>query len=377
MAILSTRIRKYFRNLRYVCIGAVLLSLVIVLIILLIPVLIFRFILTKLVAPCYHPKLAKAMPAFGQCLSTELLPGQINETRKHARNAIVLNLYFPGSLTIEQVAEKVEKGWLSPKPGEAFLKYPEFQQYPTLWKGYMFFKPDTDFSLNNHIYEHTISENASKEDCETILCNLVESLINKQFPPKRSPWEIHLLKNYKNPNIATGNEDVSDQHMSVLIFRFHHGMVDGFSVMNSVVDGICDNEVSSMNVAQASNSRKRTNLIQSLKMCMYIPFRILWDAGKIVAIALKFSKPSSTPWTCPDDKKKWQMNYSRSELISIDKIKFIKNNLKVGHTSVLLSCVSAAAANSFKKKGRPDCTNVPFFCPIPLKNHPDKLRNHA
>lgn len=380
MANLSVRFPKYFRNIIYVLIGTIFVLIVFILSIILIPVLIYRYILTKWMAPIFQPNIAKALPAMGQGLATELLPGQINETKKHARGAIVLNVFIPGTLNLEQLIEAIQSGWLNVKPGETVLKYPEFQQYPILWKGYMFWKPDTEFSLFNHVHEHKISEDATKEECETIFCNLVESLVNKQFPPKRSPWEIHLLQNYKNPNITKstyGSNLNEDQNITVVVFRFHHGMVDGFSVMNCVVDGLFGQKVFNVGVAQPRKKVKSVSLSDSLKMCLYVPFRLLWDAGKLVALGVKFGNADATPWTCPDEKKKWQMIYSRSEFIPVDKIKFIKNNLKVGFSTVLLACVSAAATNSFQKKGRPECKNSPFFCPIPLPNHPDKLRNHA
>lgn len=351
--------------------GFIVLQFVLIYFVIISPIIIYRYILTKWIAPYYilDYNLGSAVTPNVQALATEF---HKNFAHVPSRCPIVVNVIVPGIVTKEEMAESLTKGWLQRKSEikgeEDKLQYPEFQQYIENWMGYMFFKNDTSFSLDNHLFAHTIRENATEMECEKTLCNCVETLLNKTFPAKRSPWELHMFQGYKNSKLGQGN-------MTLFVFRFHHAMVDGFSIMYAFIEGLAGGKLPDVKIATPNEVKS-----SGMNKWVYVPLRMIHDLGYFATLTWEqFRVGHQNPLNVPDEKKKWKQLYARSELISIQKIKRIKNELGVSFTTVLLSSLAAGVAQSFKKKG--DQENIPNSFPvatlIPLPNHPNKLRNHA
>lgn len=343
-------------------------------------VFIYRWILTKHIASQYHGKVGKVVSVPGHFMASEFCNDKM-QIHGHTRSSIVGIAYGAGHLSYSDAADYITKGWLTPKPGEHQLKYPEFQQYLEMWKGYMFWKPDPLFCLHNHLHVHRIPESSTKTESEKILRNLIESLLNKPFPPKRSPWEMHLVYNFKNPFIPStdGANSITTEEVTVMIFRIHHGMADGFAVIYALFEALSGQKllykhIESKHLAASQSVTESFKKAYNAWIC--VPCRIIWDLGYLVKFSVRYGDKLKTPYGCPDRMKQWKVGYDQSEVISMEKIKFIKNQLKVSFTSVLLSAVAAGVAFSYNKKGLKGKL-FPVGIPIPLAGHSGKLRNHA
>lgn len=344
------------------------------------PVFLYRWIVVKILAPYFNPSIGKAVTATGQFMAAEFIPETTypKVVNPPPRCAIVVSAYAPGLVDLDELTEVVTEGWLTVKHGDTELKYPEFKQYIEKWMGFMFWKPDPDFSLLNHVHAHKIPEAATAEECENILCTLTETLVWKRFTPKQSPWEIHLVQNYRNTDMYPENEEDGGA-MTVLICRVHHSMVDGFSMMYAVIEGLMGQKLPNIGLPQVALCKPSLKLClqKTLRNGLFLPCRILRDIGYYAGARYRYSRKQATPWTIPDDKKKWKHYYCRSELIPMKKIKYVKNQLGVGFTTVMLSCLAAGAAEGFKRKGATGKQKFPLFCILPFPGHPNKLRNHV
>lgn len=327
----------------------------------------YRLFVHKVIAPCFQPDVGKPVTSLGTLFATEFLNA---DKTKPIRCAIVVNFVIQGKISYADAVRIVEKNWISPKLPNGQLRNPEYQQYISKWMGYMFWKQDKSFSIKNHIILHKLPEQATVSECNKFFCNLMETSLNKPFTPKQSPWELHLVQNYKNPELSQ-----SEEKLTLFVFRLHHAMADGYSVMYSLVDGLMETPTQNVRMASPVKLAKEPVSLSKVWQTVKFPFGVVHEAGLYISY---FFRPK-TPWHIMDSEKHWQQMYARSELIPIQKLKDVKNRFNVSFTALLLSCISGGIAKSLSEsmgmKWVPEEMLMGFN--IPLKNHPRKLRNHV
>lgn len=177
----------------------------ILLVVISLPIYLSRYILENVVVPLFFSKsLGQAVVPTSIMFATEFL-----DSTKAPRCAIVSNFVIEGHIPFSEVQEEILKKWINEPGGKAF---PEFQQYIDSWMGFLFWHKDNQFHLNNHVFHHRIPKGNGVDESEKWVCAKTEELLNKPFPPKRSPWEVHVIENYVNG-------DLSDKKMTAFVVR--------------------------------------------------------------------------------------------------------------------------------------------------------------
>lgn len=338
------------------------------------PVYLYRWILT-LICPTFgysHP-----VTSLGNIFATELL------SNRPPRNAIISNFVVEGTVPREEIWQLVKRRWIdasnggednqgSKKQRSSQKKYPELQQYVEYWMGFLFWRTDLAFRLDNHLKFHNIPASDGNDDgnSEKFICKMMEHLLNKQFVSKRSPWEIHVVTNYRNSQLASSNKP-----LTCVILRFHHSLVDGFSLLYAVIEGLFQQSMESLSFPEPQSSS--TISCSSMSSSLFqLPLRLAYDLGKFYENLLQ-SRHHKNPWIISDRRKKWHQLYARSQLIPVSKIKAIKNHFRVSFTATILSCIASAIKKSLESSHHPPLENVTTLSPLPLANHPKKLVNHV
>ncbi|ODN05313.1 hypothetical protein Ocin01_01342 [Orchesella cincta] len=313
-----------------------------------IPVFILRFVLCK-TSKFLRPDLCTAVSAQGNLFVSDLF------SRNSPRCVIVVPIVIDGCYSdvqyLERFADMVDT-----------KNYKEFKQYITFWHGFAFWAPDRSFELRNHVKFYD-SENY-KTVIDKDVSSLVERLLNKQFHPRRSPWEVYIVRNYEDPELVRGKK-------TVLVMRFHHSLADGYSILYAIIEGLLQSPLSTVPLPEP-NYVKRSKLDRFLFKASLL-FRLVWDASCYFGKGV-----SQNPWNVPDERKVWKQLYGKSKRIPIERIKEIKNELNVSFTGVLLAALSGSVARSFRVKGiATEADAISCFIPLPLPGHPSALKNHV
>lgn len=363
----------YLHYVTYFIAGLLFFILALLIAILSIPVFIYRYVITKIVAPFFKPEIGKAVTVNGNMIASEFLklrqgPGI------PPRCSTVVNIICDGIVQYDELLKVINTRWIRASTENGQLRYPEFQQYIDYWMGYMFFKKDKNFFLEDHVYLHELDEQGTEEGAENFLRHLIEELVNKPFPLKKSPWEVHLINNYKNSEL----DCEVGKPVSVFVIRIHHGLGDGFALMHMIVEvlfGNClkNSHVPKIRPPKVSAKKSITRALCKVTDVILFPVKLLYDAGYLVSVGFR----KRTPWHIPDRKKSWRQIYGRSKLIPIEKIKVIKNRFGVTFTSVLVACMSGASAKMMARSMKKVPSELPYPIAIPIGASKDKWRNNS
>jgi len=170
---------------------------------------IYRFILGKVV-----PLLYKDVERLLTTTSSNLFMAN----GKSFHTAICLG--FEGKLELNEARSKFESSVIYKKDSKGQLQWPELQQFVVNKFGHVFWQWDPIFTIKNHfrVLEGNDASNAflSPQD---VLNLLDTSILAKEFPASRSPWEVVIIPNFKDiPKLgeAVGYEG------TVLVFHFDH-----------------------------------------------------------------------------------------------------------------------------------------------------------
>ncbi|CAL8085290.1 unnamed protein product [Orchesella dallaii] len=320
-----------------------------------IPILIYRWLLSLFTKYFCSSSFGELVNSTTNVYTSEFLPWH---TPKGARCTIVVTLKLDGILPFQRIYNLMKTKWFC-KPSN----YPEFQQYIEFFMGFFFWKWEKDFKLENHLKIYRLKA-TSEEGVDEELRNFAEHQLNKPFIPKLSPWEGFVI-----------HEKSVDK--TYLIFRYHHGLADGFSSMNAFIEGLGGTSFSSLALPSPKNTEYGLTKNRFFTFFSF-PFRLWIEFSHVLAL----TRASETPWHVPDEKKAWKQLYERTKPMPIQHIKEIKNRLGVTFTGVILSCFSAAISKSVvakKETGlwrKPAPDSIPILTILPLKHEPNKLGNN-
>lgn len=309
-----------------------------VIVILSLPVYIFRFILIRF-AKWFRKDLASGMDAVSSFLVNDLFYS------KRPRCTTILPITLSGNLTRDELENLVRRTWIEATDEEyGGLKYPQFQQYPYKWLGFPFLKIDNNFNLKRHIFSYNSSRDSVNGNGDIVmedeLNELIEKLLNAPFPSDRSPWELHVVENYRNNMIPSETGE-----LTAVVMRLHHSLADGFSLLDAVVGGLMEFDLKNLKIPQIPLP-KRT-FWEKLLRSLYIPFAGAYEIGFILSHIFR-----DCPWKVPDSMKFWSQKYAKSPIVPISKVKHVKNTFGVSFSSVLVSAISAAISKNLEVKRR-------------------------
>lgn len=332
------------------------------------PVILFRQFINYIILPCFlRPKyqFTKIVcTGFGTAYAAEFLSTIANS--RSSRNVILVSNVIQGHMPFEECAERVNGGLVKAKricekSNTLVKKFPEFTQYIDSWMGYMFWRKDKKFDINNHLNFHHIPNHV---DLDEFCVDLFEKLTNKKFIKNRSPWEIHVVHGSKN-----------GENVTAFITQVHHVFGDGLSVTSVGLEGLFGVHLEDYYPKGSSDptalAKQRTASIKKKNEC-YVTgvftgiqsfINLLYDVGCMTSFVL-WRTTVTTPFHVPDNKKMWKQLYGRSELISMERVKEIKNKLGVSLSAVLMSSMSSSVAHLIKSKNGGEETKN-FLCAAP------------
>jgi hypothetical protein len=176
------------------------------------------------------------------------------------------------------------------------------------------------------------------------------------------------------PNYVPKGESVPRRTM--LIYRFHHGVGDGYSILKCFLQYLCNDDLEK--VVQVKKSEpKRPGAIFKILTTAWLFIRIPYVLVRQCLIDI-----DSNAWFLPKDKLTGETHIAHTRAISISAIKGICKEYKVSFASVLFGALSGAIGKHFKRKNMGlSEKNIPkvirLFTPFPWRNHPNnKLINH-
>ncbi|CAL8087566.1 unnamed protein product [Orchesella dallaii] len=166
---------------------------------------------------------------FGNILPPlDTLMGEEDYTINTPKTSLVCTLKLKGDLSGQELCTLFNRTVLeatiktSSQPKKTVPRYPELKQCQVDFMGYKFWKNDTNFKLETHIFEQ-------KFQTTDLISNIHEEALNKLYKRKQSPWEIIVIRNYHE-------KDETDSKKTVLVARFHYSMADAKSILKLLVE---------------------------------------------------------------------------------------------------------------------------------------------
>ncbi|CAL8139150.1 unnamed protein product [Orchesella dallaii] len=348
--------------------GIVVIAIYLGLIIVCIPIYIYRFVISLCVKCFYKNKFGNIVSPYSTPMAIELIP---SNNVYPTRTAICVQCVVDGKITVEEVEEAINRRWLGNNSS-----YPELKQYVVPFMGFMFWKSDPNFNLKNHLKSHTITESSDENQftAEQENSQFLEKLLNKPFNPERSPWEFYIVNNYRNEQLK---DSCIQEEMTLIVFRFHHCLADGFSILRAIVEGLMETPLTTLALPSPKTLFGLASLKKKMKFALTALLRLPYDAGNAIGLAFY----PKTPLYTTDERRGCELLYERNELMPIHRIKDIKNKLGVSFSGVLLAAISAAVAKSLHKLqskqggNSKDIERTPFGIPLPIPTDSSKLKN--
>ncbi|CAG7730607.1 unnamed protein product [Allacma fusca] len=310
-------------------------------------------------AKMLRPDLSSPVPGPSNILSQDY------GMSKSSKFNILTMLVLDGDITISQVRTAFQTRVLNKRMGNGEREYPELCQYWTNYLGYFFWKTEKNFSLQSHVrmYDYRNPQSLERVN-EKELKGLIADVLSQPWKDGCSPWEILMLPNYF--------DSVIDRPQTVLMFRIHHGMGDGQSIMRLTFNDLAQVQPQ---IPSPSNGPKFT-LSEKIFAISTLPFRLFYDMAEM---AYESTENVWGKLELGDPHKNRQYHVClTSQRYPVDMIKAIKNK----HNVSFISVVCAAICGGIRRLLLEGNCEVPrrFSCgaAYPLPNHPKtRLLNHA
>ena len=319
-----------------------------------VPSLILRTVV-KILARVFRPDLVEIMAGIGTLIAPESIYTRPKLTIQHY-------MVLDGNITVDAFRLLFQQRILNHCDKSGNLEYARLRQTWTEYLGFIFWKWDKNFSLIHHIrvYDYKEPHLALPELCtEEDLKRVTGDLISKPFVEGTSPWEMLLVPKYRE----SGNDRGKDQ--TVLIFRIHHTMADGYSILEIILKlfNSEDSKVLKANFPRLSAWTK-------IKSTFLLPFDI---ASQVILDSID----GKNCWHLPNTKLTHQYHTFFSDPVPMDIIKEIKNKYGVGYNAAVYAIAAGGMWRLMQEAGQKLPQSLSCFVPVPLPNHPGGLAVHA
>lgn len=240
------------------------------------------------------------------------------------------------------------------------LLHPELRHYYTEWLGFFWWRPEKNFKMDDHI---TIWNNGNLDVLtENVFIKIVADLECRPFPEEKSPWDVLLI-----PNCLFKNVQNPERPKFVLVFRIHHGLADGVSVLQVFMQYVFDNVSDKLVTSTVVQENPYQKLVYQLGGMVQLPYQFLKQG---------FTAMDVNSWHLPANQLSRKIYKAWSPRIGIDVIKEIKMRHNVGFTAVLIALISGAIRKMMVKCDVAVPKKVHAILPLPWPNHPSKFCNH-
>jgi len=273
--------------------------------------------------------------------------------------------------------------------------YRKFKYYYESWMGYAFWKEEDNFRIERHVRlcEETEGILASQNDSEggvigeDALMRVLGDLATKPFPPKMSPWELLIVRNYvpKAPVVHTDyvpavkdipewmkydEESIKKEEgkQFVIVCRSHHALCDGYSLMKLIMVNWCGGPEESVPRAPVVRRSMWNKLLIYTGIVLLSPYYHLKQ------------------FVFDVDRNKWHISRNKlsrewltivSEKVPTKAIKEIGALHGVSTSSVLLAGLGGALRRYLEGTGEDIPKVMNSLAPMPWQGHPmNGLVNH-
>ncbi|CAL8125041.1 unnamed protein product [Orchesella dallaii] len=314
--------------------------------------LIYRHIVFK-VAKYLDPQLGKMVDALSNLFSAHDV----------YNNSYTINigLHAAGKVDKYHFVQAFSDGILSQRTPEGQFLYPELTQKIVTKFGYTFWRNLDNFKVTDHIrYLNESSPDAPVTVKE--MRDLISQFGKTPLDPSRSPWEIIVIKNFVN--------DKHPEVKSAMILRLHHCMFDGYSVFN-VFNKLTDNGIT---LAGTPLQNPLTDGKRWWLKYLVMPI-VFFFRGPYELFGQALSYDSNKLIQTSKENFRGVMRFDECEPISLVELKEIKNYYGVSMIALTTGLVAGGLKKFLAKKGVPP-QKIHMTFPLPVINHPDKLRNY-
>ena len=247
------------------------------------------------------------------------------------------------------------------------LQNPELQQTIVPWLGYLFWKWDRNFAMENHVHVYKGPgkvEGITEED----MPGIVKDLATKPFPVGRSPWDVWVWNDAKleEDTGATGDDDDGGKKKRLFLLRMHHSLGDGFSIMKLLVEDIHGTVMPGQNF-ESHNYKPELSVWQLSRTMVRAPY----DMIRTAVHSWDFNE-----WRLPEKKLTGWLHSALTNRVPVQRVKEIKRAHGTSFTAVIMAAFAGGIRNFMEAKGMKIPEKIHCVVPLPMPGHPNKLRNY-
>ncbi|XP_035704707.1 uncharacterized protein LOC118434702 [Folsomia candida] len=257
------------------------------------------------------------------------------------RCTLVLAAIVEGSLNKDEIVTRLNLVFNSGL-------YPELRQKLCRWMGFWFWGDCSDFNLDHHLKFHENTSSSSLVD-EVQVRKIRNELVKKEFDTNKPLWEMCI---YPYTTIINGH-DTNTEPKSVAIFRIHHCVADGYSLLNVFKD---------FNETEVKTSKPHF-LHRTFKQKCVFWLRFL----TITPIDLCISY-----WNAKDNNAFKIKKFSgesfgfEADTVELETLKRIAKKFGVSVSAVIFTGFCAAIRDAFLKKNWPVPAKFHVPCALPV-----------
>ncbi|XP_035704104.1 uncharacterized protein LOC118434502 [Folsomia candida] len=314
-------------------------------IILLLPALILRWIVTRL---------AKLVRPFGlgKMLTTLSSSHGINENW----STIVISCKLQGIPDLEYIIAEFTTKILEAKDSNGTLLYPELKQTIVPWCGFLFWKDVQNFNLP--IHTNSFRNHDGNDDLNSSTgTEFLRTLVNKPWEFGCKPvWEVIILP---------GKSDFD------MIVRYHHALSDAYSMLK-LLDKISNPKLIDQILQPKTCATKTKRLQNWAKTLVKIPYDV---ALYLEAYLRTWHTPDIFNPTCTPSLTGTSTFAQNVSSLSVSEMKKSAKARGVSFTTLVFSSLTSSIRRLILKRDGKVSGNIILHFPMPVPNHPRKLRN--
>ncbi|KAF3444150.1 hypothetical protein FNV43_RR13840 [Rhamnella rubrinervis] len=179
-----------------------------------------------------------------------------------------------------------------------------------------------EVELEDHINVPIFPSGLSPESCDKYLDDYLSKIAGERFPQNKPLWEVHIIK-YPTSKAAGGN----------IIFKLHHALGDGYSLMGVVLSCLqrAENVSLPLTFPSRQSSKLESNNNSIFDQASRIVSSIFYTVPDFFWSFLKsnFLKDDQTPIRSGNARFKLPPTVITTITFSLDEMKFIKTKLGV------------------------------------------------
>lgn len=317
------------------------------------PILFYRYVVTRLAH--LDPKVGKIVSGLGAIYLAHT---------PYTKPVTTIITYF--TLTskpeIDQVVRIFNERIFSKKlETEGRYVYPELAQKIVPKYGYNFFHTVDDFDIRNHVRYLNPDDPEKLVTRTEITTEVMRDLGRLPFNPNQSPWETIVIPNL----IDEGDRTVK----GMLLFRCHHGLLDGFSFLKVM---------RKLGVREWKGETGFTLPPSSfLEKC--VQFLLVLLTGPYHLLNMSLFSGDRNEWVirCIEEYT-GSIRLKLGNPIPVERLKRVKNHFGVSLSSVIIGIMVGGVTKLMKKQRRDYCpSKIYVTMSYPFPGHPDdRLDNH-